>query len=110
MYMHQSEAHKYISPRRVKEDVPLFDLKVTLLDTEPEVWRTITVPANFTLEQLGRVAASAIGWIPRYFHFVDHEGKFIEGYDPYKFWESDTEGEGQKPGDNQMFGKIVLCG
>lgn len=98
MYIHESEAHKYILRTRVKKGVFLFDLKVTLPDTEPEVWRTISVPTNYTLEQLGRVAARAIGWIPRYFHFFDHDGKFIEGYDPYKFMDSDDEkGEGDEP-------------
>ncbi|KAG4079039.1 hypothetical protein HA402_001694 [Bradysia odoriphaga] len=93
MYIHESEAHKYIAPRRVQKGVLLFDLKVTLIDTEPEVWRTVSVPSNFTLEQLGRVAARAIGWIPRYFHFFDNDGKFIEGYDPYNFMEDDEQKE-----------------
>lgn len=83
MYIHESEYHKYIGAGRLIKGAQIIELKVVLLDTEPEVWRKIAVPSNYTLEQLGRVAACAIGWIPRYFNFFGQNDEFIGGYDPY---------------------------
>jgi hypothetical protein len=39
-----------------------FELKVTLLETDPAVWRRITVPAAWTLAQLHRILQAAVGW------------------------------------------------
>lgn len=93
MYIHESEAHKYISPGHVKKGERIIELKVLLMDTNPEIWRKIAVPTNFTLEQLGRVAACAVGWIPRYFNFFGQDGEFIQGYDPYMPYEDQGKEE-----------------
>ena len=37
-------------------------LKITLVDSEPEVWRQVWVPAEFTLSALHGVIQCAMGW------------------------------------------------
>lgn len=91
-WIHKSEAHKYISRSHVEKGVKLYEFKVKLLETRPLVWRQIVVSADFTLEQLGRVAACAIGWIPRCTNFWGRDGKYIMGHNPFsRFLDSDSE-------------------
>jgi len=46
----------------------IFQLKVTLLDTDPPIWRRLLVPADFTLEQLHDVLQLAVGWEDCHMH------------------------------------------
>lgn len=85
MWISKSESRKHVLLGKVEKGVQIYEFKVTLQDTEPEVWRQIAVAGDHTLEQLGRVAACVIGWIPRFFHFWGPDGEFIEGRDPYTF-------------------------
>lgn len=48
--------------RRVESERDSFMIKVTLLDTEPAVWRRVEVPARFTLHKLHAVVQLAMGW------------------------------------------------
>lgn len=40
----------------------VYQLKVTLIGTNPPIWRRLVVPAGFTLEQLHYVLQIAMGW------------------------------------------------
>jgi len=40
----------------------IYRIKVTLLGTNPPIWRRLLVPANLTLEQLHNVLQLAMGW------------------------------------------------
>jgi hypothetical protein len=40
----------------------IYQIKVTLLDTRPPIWRRLLVPASLTLEQLHDVLQLAMGW------------------------------------------------
>ena len=42
--------------------VPLYQLKVTLLDCEPPVWRRVIVKRSLNLTQLHRIVQAAMGW------------------------------------------------
>jgi hypothetical protein len=46
----------------------IFQLKVTLLDTDPPIWRRLLVPADLTLEQLHDVLQLAMGWEDCHMH------------------------------------------
>jgi hypothetical protein len=46
----------------------IYQLKVTLLGTNPPVWRRLVVPANMTLAQLHDVLQSAMGWEDSHMH------------------------------------------
>jgi hypothetical protein len=46
----------------------IYQIKVTLLGTEPPIWRRLLVPADLTLEQLHQVLQIAIGWEDCHMH------------------------------------------
>lgn len=47
-------------------------IKVTLLDTEPPVWRRLLVPATLRLDRLDRVIQAAMGWTNSHLHMFVH--------------------------------------
>jgi len=53
-----------------KVEVPkeIYQLKVTLLDTKPLIWRRLLVPADSTLEQLHHVLQLAMSWEDYHLH------------------------------------------
>ena len=46
----------------------IYQLKVTLLDTKPPIWRRLLVPAGLTLEALHDVLQVAMGWTDSHLH------------------------------------------
>ncbi len=46
----------------------IYQLKVTLLNTRPPIWRRLLVPAGFTLEGLHGVLQLAMGWDDSHLH------------------------------------------
>ena len=45
-----------------KTNVPIYQLKITLRDSRPPIWRRVLVPGNFTLDMLHQVIQAAMGW------------------------------------------------
>jgi Plasmid pRiA4b ORF-3-like protein len=48
--------------KTIEKSRQIYQIKVTLLYTEPPIWRRLLVPANLTLEQLHNVLQIAMGW------------------------------------------------
>jgi hypothetical protein len=46
----------------------IYQIKVTLLGTNPPIWRRLLVPANLTLEELHNVLQLAMGWEDCHMH------------------------------------------
>ena len=46
----------------------IYQLKATLLDTKPPIWRRLLVPAGLTLEVLHDVLQLAMGWTDSHLH------------------------------------------
>lgn len=46
----------------------IYQIKVTLLDSSPPIWRRLLVPAGLTLEQLHHVLQAAMGWEDDHLH------------------------------------------
>jgi Plasmid pRiA4b ORF-3-like protein len=46
----------------------IYQLKVTLIDTKPPIWRRLLVPAELTLAQLHDVLQDAMGWEECHLH------------------------------------------
>lgn len=48
--------------------VPRYQLKITLLDSQPAIWRRIVVPASFRLDQLHQVIQEVMPWTNSHMH------------------------------------------
>lgn len=46
----------------------VYELKFTLIDTKPAIWRRVAVPADITLAQLHDVIQIAMGWTNSHLH------------------------------------------
>src|SRR6185312_8676331 len=46
----------------------IYQIKVTLIGSDPPIWRRLLVPADLTLEQLHRVLQAAMGWQDCHLH------------------------------------------
>lgn len=47
-------------------------IKITLLDNDPPVWRRVLVPATIRLDRLDRVIQAAMGWTNSHLHMFIH--------------------------------------
>jgi hypothetical protein len=63
----------------------VFQLRVTLADVAPPVWRRLLVPAGYTLDRLHRVIQYAVGWQDCHLHSFE--------IGPDQYGEPDPEGE-----------------
>jgi hypothetical protein len=52
----------------------VYQLKVTLADVRPPVWRRIQVPADVTLGKLHRILQTAMGWTDSHLHRFEAGG------------------------------------
>src|ERR1700739_2358761 len=46
----------------------IYQIKVTLLGTDPPIWRRLLVPTDLTLEQLHHILQIAMGWEDCHLH------------------------------------------
>jgi len=51
-----------------------YQLKITLLETLPPIWRRFVVPVDITLDRLDRVIQSVMGWEDRHLHQFTIQG------------------------------------
>jgi len=56
------------TPPAVEKPNEIYQMKVTLLGTDPPIWRRLLVPAELTLEQLHHVLQRAMGWEDCHMH------------------------------------------
>ena len=54
--------------RTVEKPQEIYQIKVTLMGTDPPIWRQLLVPANLTLERLHDVLQLAVGWEDCHMH------------------------------------------
>jgi len=48
--------------------VPIYQIKVTLKDSKPPIWRRIQVPCNITLAELHYILQAVMGWWDYHLH------------------------------------------
>jgi pRiA4b ORF-3-like protein len=53
---------------RKPSDAPIYQLKVTLKETKPPIWRRILVPGDSTLPRLHRILQVVMGWYDSHLH------------------------------------------
>jgi hypothetical protein len=51
-----------------KAEIPVYQLKVTLCDSKPPIWRRVLVPGNITLGKLHYVIQIVMGWADHHLH------------------------------------------
>lgn len=51
----------------------LYQLKITLTDSSPVIWRRINVPSTITLDLLHEIIQAAMGWKNQHMYAFDHE-------------------------------------
>jgi hypothetical protein len=54
--------------RTVEKTREIYQIKVTLMGTDPKIWRRLLVPADLTLERLHDVLQIAMGWEDCHLH------------------------------------------
>ena len=60
----------------------IYQLRITLDDVEPPVWRRVLVPGGYTLDRLHRVVQYAVGWSDYHLHVFDIDGRQYGVPDP----------------------------
>jgi len=53
-----------------------YQLKITLKDIEPVIWRRFTVPSHITLDRLHDVVQIVMGWQDSHLHQLFSKNKF----------------------------------
>ena len=56
----------------------VFQLKIQLLNIEPEIWRRVVVSASLTLRELHAVIQGAMGWQDYHLHMFEIGGRRFE--------------------------------
>lgn len=64
-------------PAKKTASTEIYQLKVTLIGTDPPVWRRLLVPADMTLAQLHTVLQVAMGWEGEHMHEFSASGRRI---------------------------------
>ena len=64
---------------REKRSESVYQLKVTLLGSEPPIWRRVLVARNVTLKRLHSIFQAAMGWQSSHLHMFETEaGRYGE--------------------------------
>ncbi|MGD9145493.1 MAG: plasmid pRiA4b ORF-3 family protein [Anaerolineae bacterium] len=73
-----------MAKRRRAKDVPIYQLKVTLKDTKPPIWRRLLVRSDTTLGDLHTIIQAAMGWWNYHLHqFIVGETYYGEPHPDY---------------------------
>jgi hypothetical protein len=60
----------------------IYQLRITLCEVSPSVWRRVTVPGGYTLDRVHRVIQFAMGWQDLHLHSFDVDGQQYGPPDP----------------------------
>jgi len=67
----------------------IYELKITILDTKPPIWRRVAVPGDVTLAKLHKIIQIVIGWTDSHLHEFRRGGRTYAipdpGYDTANF-------------------------
>lgn len=69
-----------------KSSSSIYQLKITLRDSHPPIWRRVLVPGNFSLYKLHQVIQLAMGWQNSHLHQFIVDGKYY-GIPSSEDWE-----------------------
>src|ERR1700681_3770042 len=84
-----------MATKKVEIPQDIYQIKVTLLCTNPPIWRRLLVPAVLTLAQLQVVLQTAMGWEGGHMH------EFRVGYQHFGRPDPDDRSMGMPPVENE---------
>jgi hypothetical protein len=67
---------------RKPADTPIYQLKVTLKDSKPSIWRRVLVPGDISLSKLHQILQIAMGWEDSHLHQFIVGGAYYGEPDP----------------------------
>jgi hypothetical protein len=70
---------------------PMYQIKVTLLDSDPPIWRRLRVPGDFSLARLDQAIRSVMSWTNLHAH-IFAAGAVLYG-DPDQDWDEKVQDE-----------------
>ena len=79
--------------RATRGPTRMYRLKVTLVDSKPEIWRRFEVPAGISLERLHMVLQAVMGWTNSHLHAFEKDGTIYDMQHPESEIESINERE-----------------
>jgi hypothetical protein len=85
--MRNKEKDKTMPARSASGKASIYQVKVTLKDSKPPIWRRIQVHSDVTLEKLHYILQTVMGWTDSHLHM------FAIGGEHYGPTESDPTGE-----------------
>ncbi len=71
---------------QTKHSTSIYQLKITLYDAHPPIWRRVLVPSGVNLHQLHQIIQIAMGWTDSHLHQFDIDGEFY-GIPSEEDWE-----------------------
>ena len=63
-------------PGRMSKPVEIYQIKVTLRDSQPPIWRRIQVRSDITLAKLHRILQRVMGWEDAHLHQFVIQGEY----------------------------------
>jgi len=69
----------------------MYQLKISLMETDPPIWRRLRVPGSTTLSRLDRIIQTTMGWTNSHLHTFTAGGVLYSDPDPE--WEIDVRDE-----------------
>ncbi len=64
------------APPKQSEPVPIYQLKITLRNIRPPIWRRVQVSSNITLARLHTLIQAVMGWTDSHLHCFEANGVF----------------------------------
>jgi len=81
-----------MASRKQATDLCVYQIKVTLMGSEPPIWRRVQVTSDTSLQKLHRILQAVMGWSNSHLHQFIIGGKYFAEPDP----EYDPEVENEK--------------
>jgi hypothetical protein len=79
-----------------KTESAIYQVKITLRDSKPPIWRRLLISSETTLAQLHDIIQTAMGWYDSHLHmFTIHNERYSMPYDPDHLSELDARDSGR---------------
>ena len=72
--------------RPLPRGTPIYQLKVTLKDTKPPIWRRLLLPADVTMRRLHDILQIVVGWQESHLYIFEVGRTYIGEPDPEEDW------------------------